>query len=149
RDWVGLSAEKETRFRARLGDAFEPMPGLLPLLARAGAAGIACGVVTNAPRANAEAMLAAIGLAGHFPVVIAEGDAPHGKPDPGPYRAGLAALGAEAGLSLAFEDSRSGIAAAVAAGIPTVGLRSSLSDAELLRAGALVSIEDFTDPALE
>ncbi len=120
-DWVALGDAKEARFRDRLGASVAPTPGLPELLDRARDAGLPCAVVTNAPRANADAMLAAIGLTGRFPVVIAAGDTPRGKPDPGPYLAALAGLGAVASQALAFEDSPSGIAAAVAAGILTVG----------------------------
>jgi beta-phosphoglucomutase len=147
-DAQALSEAKEAAFRARLGTSFPPTPGLLALLAEAADLGIPCAVVTNAPHANARAMLGAIGLGDRFPVVIAEGDTPLGKPDPAPYAAALARLGADPARSLAFEDSPSGIRAAVAAGIPTIGIRSSLSDAELRAAGASVTLSDFTDPAL-
>lgn len=148
-DTAALSRAKEAAFRARLGGSAPPTPGLLELLDRASTAALPCAVVTNAPRANADAMLAAIGLADRFPVVIAEGDTPRGKPDPAPYALALARLGADPARSLAFEDSPSGVASAVAAGLTTVGLRSSLDDAALRAAGARFTIPDFTDPALD
>jgi beta-phosphoglucomutase len=147
-DAVAMSEAKEAAFRDRLGDTAPPTPGLLELLDRAEASGLACAVVTNAPPLNATAMLRAIGLAGRFPVVVAEGDAVRGKPDPAPYLLAMQRLDADPAHSLAFEDSTSGVTAAVAAGLRTVGLRSSLSDAALRAAGASLTIEDFTDPAL-
>ncbi len=147
-DTAALAEEKEARFRDRLGARAEPMPGLLPLLDRAHAAGWRTGVVTNAPRANVEVMLAALGIAERFDAVVVADDLPRGKPDPLPYLTGLERLGAEAGQALAFEDSRSGVAAAAAAGLTTLALRSSLGHDALVSAGASGSIADFTDPGL-
>ena len=49
---------------------------------------------------------------------------------------------------MAFEDSRTGVQSAAAAGITTVGIRTSLSDAELTQAGAVATAKDFDDPGL-
>ena len=147
-DAVALSEAKEAAFRKRLGASVPPAPGLLALLDRAEARGLALAVVTNAPALNAGAMLSAIGLASRFEVIVVEGDAPRGKPDPAPYLLARERLGVEAANGLAFEDSTTGVTAAVAAGLTTIGLRSSLGDAALRAAGAALSIDDFTDPAL-
>lgn len=147
-DADALADEKEARFRDRLGGSADPMPGLLTLMDRARGDGLAIGIVTNAPRLNAETMLSAIGLDGRFDTLVVCEDLPRGKPDPLPYRTGLERLGAAAAHALAFEDSRSGIASASAAGIATIGLRSSLGHDALISAGASDSIADFTDPGL-
>jgi beta-phosphoglucomutase-like phosphatase (HAD superfamily) len=65
-----------------------------------------------------------------------------------PYLEGLRAAGAVPDRSLAFEDSRSGIQAAAAAGIPTIGIRTSLADADMIAAGAVMTAKDFDDPEL-
>ena len=147
-DTAALAEEKEARFRDRLGASAEPVAGLTDLLDRAGREGWGLGVVTNAPRANVDAMLGAIGVAHRFATVVVSEDLPRGKPDPLPYSTGLDRLGADPARALAFEDSRSGIAAATAAGIATIGLRSSLGHDALVSAGASDSIADFTDPGL-
>jgi len=147
-DATALAAAKEAAFRARLGASVPATPGILALLDRADAAGLPCAVVTNAPPDNAAAMLAAIGLADRFRTVVCAADVARGKPHPEPYRLALHRLGAAANESLAFEDSPTGIASALAAGLTTIGLRSSHGDAALRTAGAVATIEDFTDPAL-
>jgi beta-phosphoglucomutase len=124
------------------------MPGLVDLLDRADAMGWLRAVVTNAPRDNAEAMLAAIGLRQRFETVIIGDECARGKPDPAPYLAGMQALGVGPDRCIAFEDSPSGITAAAASGALTVGVRSSLDDTALRRAGADASIADFADPIL-
>jgi HAD superfamily hydrolase (TIGR01509 family) len=144
----GLSDEKEAAFRRILPRPYPSMPGLAAVLDRARAEGWGLAVVTNAPPENAEAMLGAIGLRDRFAVVVHGETCPHGKPHPAPYLTALDRLGTEPEAALAFEDSPAGLAAAVAARIPTVGVTSSLSAPELLALGATAAIADFTDPAL-
>ena len=142
-----LMERKETLVRAAL-DSLAPTPGLLALLDWAAARDVPCGVVTNAPRLNAQAMLAAIGLGDRFPVIVIGQELPRAKPDPLPYLTGLQRLGGEAARAIAFEDSLSGVRAASGAGIFTFGLRGALDDAALRAAGAHATIADFTDAAL-
>jgi HAD superfamily hydrolase (TIGR01509 family) len=143
-----IADRKEALFRA-MATSLEPQQGLLALLDWAATAGVPTAIVTNAPRANAEMVLDAIGLTGRFDAVIIAHDLPRQKPDPLPYLTGLARLGGEASRSVAFEDSGSGITAAVAAGLATVGLASSLSNEDLLKAGATVAVRDFTDHRIQ
>ncbi|WP_241524107.1 HAD family hydrolase [Oceaniglobus indicus] len=147
-DAQALSDQKEAMFRDRLGASVPATPGAVALLDHAAARGWPVAVVTNAPRANADAMLGAIGLGDRFSTVIIGGECSAGKPDPAPYLAALAQLGADPAKSLAFEDSPSGIRAAVGAGLFTYGIRSSLPGATLADAGAAACIDDFNDTAL-
>lgn len=147
-DGEALAEAKEAAFRALLGPSAPPMPGLRALLDRAEAADWATAVVTNAPRVNAEFMLNAIGLADRFDTLVVSDECHAGKPDPAPYLEALRRLNCPSECAVAFEDSPSGIRAAVAAGVRTFGIRSSLSDAALRDAGATASFSDFSDPAL-
>ncbi|MDD2055327.1 HAD-IA family hydrolase [Pseudomonas putida] len=142
-----FAERKEVRFR-QLSQHLAPLPGLVHLLDFAREREIAMAVVTNAPRANAEHMLQALGLRERFePVLVAE-ELARAKPDPLPYLTGLQRTHARAEQALAFEDSVPGLSAAVAAGITTVGLATSQSRETLLAHGAALVIEDFNDPAL-
>ncbi|MCR8547325.1 HAD family phosphatase [Salipiger sp. P9] len=147
-DPQALSEEKEARFRARLVSGTPPMPGAEALLDRAGQAGWRCAVVTNAPRANAEHMLAAIGLRDRFESVIIGDECPRPKPNPAPYLAAMAQLDARPGDCLAFEDSQSGMRAAARSGAFGIGVCSGLAPDRLREAGARATIKDFTDDAL-
>lgn len=142
-----LADEKERLFRT-LATSMRPLSGLIDLLAWAEARKIKTAVVTNAPRFNAEMMLRAIGLAERFPVLVISEEVARGKPDPLPYLTALDRLGATADAALAFEDSRSGVQAATAAGIETVGMTTGLDAATLRGVGASGTIADFTDPWL-
>lgn len=144
-----LDREKEARFRARLAREGAPVtPGAAALLDAAAAAGIPTALVTNAPAANVTASLAAIGLADHLPIRCLAEDSPRPKPAPDVYRRAAASLGVAPEDALAFEDSGTGIRAATGAGIPTIGLRSTLDEPQLRALGCAFSIADFTDPRL-
>ena len=138
---------KEARFRA-LSPTLQPTAGLLRLLAHAEQHGIGMAVVTNAPRANAEHMLAAMALGGRFAHVLVAEELARAKPDPLPYLTGLERLGARAAHALAFEDSVPGVTAASAAGIFTVGVSTSQTAEALQAAGAQLVVADFEDARL-
>jgi HAD superfamily hydrolase (TIGR01509 family) len=146
-----LSELKEAEFRRRLEASTEDhgIAGAAAFLRARRAEGWKTAVVTNAPPANAPASIAAVGLTGLFDTVVAGEDCSAGKPDPAPYREALRRLGVAARDAVAFEDSPSGLSAAIAAGIPTVGLASSLDASTLLDHGVQLVVRDFTDPALE
>jgi sugar-phosphatase len=77
------------------------------------------GIVTSAPRALAEARLAAAGLPSANLLVAAE-DVEHGKPAPDPFLLGARKLGVEPGDCLVFEDTQTGLKAAAAAGMESI-----------------------------
>ena len=138
---------KEQLYRDRITTVTPPQ-GAIELLDFADARGIAYALVTNAPLANAECVLAAMGVRQRFAAVISGADLPHSKPHPLPYLTALEQLGARAAQSVAFEDAGSGVRAAIAAGIPLVGVTSTLKAEALLELGATIAIADFTDPRI-
>jgi HAD superfamily hydrolase (TIGR01509 family) len=138
---------KEAAFRRAFRNA-KPTKGIVALLDFAETAGFAVALVTNAPRANAELMLATLGLAERFPLLVIGAELPRSKPDPLPYLTALQLTGAEAACSIAFEDSLSGIRAAAAAGLAVVGLTTGLDEATLIGVGATFGVADFTDPRI-
>ncbi len=142
-----LADLKEATFRALALD-LTPLRGLVALLDAADAAGLPWGVVTNAPRANAEHLLAALGLRQRARVLVIGEELARAKPDPLPYQTGLGLIGADAASSVAFEDSASGVRSAVAAGLAVIGLTTSLGADALSRAGATLCAPDFADQAL-
>lgn len=146
-DGRDLADVKEERFRERVHE-LEPLPGLVEFMREAKRRGLALALVTNAPEENVEAMLLALELAGFFDEVVLSDEVGPVKPDPAPYRAALEKLGVAPAEALAFEDSTSGIASAVGAGIPTVGIASTQAPETLVEAGAFMVVQDFTDQEL-
>ncbi|MGV8832349.1 MAG: HAD family hydrolase [Devosia sp.] len=147
-DGMAVLDEKEAAFRALAATEIHAVPGLFALLDMADAAGIAMAAVTNAPRANADLVIDALGIRSRFKALVIGAELPHSKPHPLPYLEGLRLLGADAALSVAFEDSRTGIASATGAGLATIGMRTGLPDADLRAAGAVLTADGYDDPAL-
>jgi HAD superfamily hydrolase (TIGR01509 family) len=145
---AAIIGEKEAAFRNLVAGQIRPLPGLMALLAKADDADIAMVAVTNAPRLNAEMLLSGLGIMQRFKALVIGDELAHGKPHPMPYLEGLRAAGAAPDLSLAFEDSRSGVQSASAAGIATIGIRTSLGHADLVAAGAVTTAAAFDDPEL-
>lgn len=139
---------KEATFRDLARSDIHAVPGLMDLLDRADAMGLPMAAVTNAPRANADLILDSLGIRHRFRAVVIGEELAHGKPHPLPYLEGLRLLGATAEHAVAFEDSRTGIASATAAGLATVGIRTSLGHDDLIAAGASMSSASYADPAL-
>jgi HAD superfamily hydrolase (TIGR01509 family) len=120
-----------------------PMPGAVELLGRL-AGRVPLGVASNAPRPVFEAAIAAAGVRDRFDVAVCADDVPRPKPAPDIYLEACRRLGADPTDAVAIEDTATGLAAARAAGMRTIGV-PSVSTAALeadLVAGSLL------DPAV-
>ena len=144
---ASIGDAKEASFRERAA-GLEPLPGLLDFVQEGKRRGMRMALVTNAPKENVGAILPALKLQDYFQTVVLAAEVGAVKPDPAPYKAALERIGVSADEALAFEDSVSGIASSVAAGIPTVGISSTQDPEKLRRAGAFIVARDFTDPEL-
>lgn len=142
-----IADAKEEDFRERAA-SLEPLPGLVDFVEAGKVRGLKIALVTNAPKANVLAILAALGLQDEFDLVVVADEVGAGKPDPAPYRAAVERLGISPEDALAFEDSPSGIVSAVGAGVPTVGIASTQQPRTLREAGAFMVAKDFTDTEL-
>jgi HAD superfamily hydrolase (TIGR01509 family) len=142
-----MADAKDAEFRERAGE-LEALPGLRDLVERGKEKGMRMALVTNAPEENVLAVLRALNLEGVFETVILADDVGAGKPDPAPYNAALEAFELSPEEALAFEDSPSGIASSIAAGIPTVGIASTQDPEDLEELGVELVVRDFTNPKL-
>ncbi|MFE1364543.1 HAD family hydrolase [Streptomyces anulatus] len=118
------------------------VPGAAELLADLHARGVPLAVVTSGLRAHATELLAHVGGAGLFQVIITAEDVSVGKPDPQGYLAACRALGVHPADGLAFEDAPAGVRAATAAGLRCVALTTTHAEADL--AHAEVVLPDLT-----
>jgi HAD superfamily hydrolase (TIGR01509 family) len=142
-----MAEAKDAEFRERTGE-LKVLPGLRELVEKGREKGMKMALVTNAPEENVLAVLHALDLEDVFETVILADDVGAGKPDPAPYETALEALDVSADEALAFEDSPSGIASSVAAGIPTIGIASTQEPEDLEEHGVELVVHDFTDPKL-
>jgi HAD superfamily hydrolase (TIGR01509 family) len=148
-DGQQLAVDKEARFRELAASQLVRMPGFTTLYDWVQGQGLPTAVVTNAPRENAEFMLQVLALEAAFDWVLIAGDLPRSKPDPLPYQTALDHFGVASEAAVVFEDSKTGIQAAVAAQIPTIGVASTHDPEVLYSYGASLVIQDFTDPRLQ
>ena len=98
------------------------MPGAAALIERLAATGWRQAIATAAPRANAEAVLEALGLGHRFDAIIASEDVAAGKPDPSVFLVAAERLGATPDRSVVLEDAPPGIEAARRAGMKSIGI---------------------------
>lgn len=115
-----------------------PRPGIVELLEAASHNGVPMGIASNSPLRWVEARLQQVGLAGHFSVLSTLDAASHPKPHPAPYLEACELLGARPGHSVAFEDSATGTASSVTAGLFTVVCAGPLTATHDLGAGHLL-----------
>jgi beta-phosphoglucomutase family hydrolase len=126
----------------------ETYPGSVRYLDTARHAGLACAVVTSS--ANAEKVLRAAGLAGHFRArvdgVVAAREHLKGKPAPDTYLAAARRLGVPSAAAAIFEDALAGVEAGRAGGFGlVVGVDRNGQGEELKRHGADVVVKDLAD----
>lgn len=142
-----IADAKEALFR-NCGEQLQPLAGLMTLLDWLKSSELKSALVSNAPQANANFVLETLAISTNFSTIVLAEDAPPGKPDPAPYQVALQRLGIEPSEAIAFEDSPSGIKSAVGAGIYTVAIATTHLEENLLKAGAKMVIDDFSDPQL-
>lgn len=99
-------------------------PGAAELLHELRAAGVPTALVTMSWTRLTDALLASDEVAGRdlFDLVVTGDSVARGKPHPEPYLTAAAGLGVEPGRCVAIEDSPTGVASAVSAGVPTVAV---------------------------
>lgn len=96
-------------------------PGALELLGALRAEGMRTALVTMSVRRMAEAIAAAVPFAA-FDVLVTGDEVARPKPDPEPYLLAARLLGVDPAACVALEDSRPGLASAVAAGTCAIGV---------------------------
>jgi phosphoglycolate phosphatase len=101
----------------RFGTVFD---GVADILERLATDGMMLGVCTNKPQAPADRLLAELGLARHFQVVIGGDSLAVRKPDPGHLQTVLDRLGAKPNRAVLVGDSANDVRAAEATGVPCV-----------------------------
>jgi HAD superfamily hydrolase (TIGR01509 family) len=121
-----------------------PRPGALELLDSVRAAGLPVGLASNSAREFVERVLSVAGLLdGHFDVVVTANEVDNPKPAPDLYLSACEALGADPARAAALEDSATGVAAAVAAGMYVVAVPYF---PDLPIEGASLTADSLADP---
>lgn len=108
-----------TAVRAAVAAEIPWQPGAVELLRALHTAGVPQALVTSSFGTLAEPFAAAAGV---FDVVVSGDTVTHPKPHPDPYLTAARLLGVDVTACVAFEDSVSGLASAVASGARVVAL---------------------------
>jgi HAD superfamily hydrolase (TIGR01509 family) len=130
-----LVHRKASHYGARLRQgAVSLRPGVASLIQEARTGGLRQGIVTTSGREAVRHLGEGVlgDLADAFSIQVCGEDVGLKKPDPEAYLLALERLGCPAGSVMAVEDSRQGLAAALAAGLPCLVTLSSLSRREPL-----------------
>ena len=97
-------------------------PGVAHALGFFAARGLPLGVASSSDHAIIDAVLARLGIRDAFAIVHSGEEEARGKPDPAIYRSAARKLGVAPARCVALEDSPSGVAAALAAGMRCIAV---------------------------
>lgn len=108
-----------------LESGVEPMAGARELVAAVRARRIPIALVSNSPARFIARALELVGMEDQFPVVVSGHEVPAPKPAPDAYLRACELLGVAADREvIVLEDSPTGVTAALAAGLTTIGIPS-------------------------
>lgn len=127
------------------------MPGVYDVLTMLRNLDIKIGLATNSPLPIVPVVLEKLGISSFFSAISSADEVILGKPAPDVYKLTLAKLQASAGHTIAFEDSVSGMKAAIAAGIKPVVVPApqDIDNRELRQAVlTLTSLTEFKETQL-
>ncbi len=136
---------KEEIYREVMGREVESamVPGLRELLNDLREHGFSMAVATSGPMANVEFVLSGLSLEGVFDAIVTGADVSRGKPHPDVFLLAAGQLRLAPEECVVFEDSPSGIKAALAAHCACVALTTSHSEEELRPLAAHRMAPDF------
>jgi HAD superfamily hydrolase (TIGR01509 family) len=147
----GAARAAKGRYHDEMLTALVMRPGVAELLAAATDAGIPLAIASNSDADWVEHVLERLNLVSRFVAITTIDRVEQGKPHPEPFLAACARLGASPERSVAFEDSSTGVASAVAAGLYTVACRGPLTVGHDVTSADLVvtSLEEVTLASLQ
>jgi HAD superfamily hydrolase (TIGR01509 family) len=130
-EFIDMENEKEEIFRDIYTNEIAPIPGFLEFLAELKQAGFKTGVATSAPRSNLDLIMQSLGFQSKMESILASENVKEHKPDPEVYLKSAEKLMVVPDKCVVFEDSYSGVSAAINAGMKVVGVLSSHTKEEL------------------
>ena len=140
-----LAQRKEELYREKIGGRVTAMPGAMGLLRRLQQRGKKSAIVSSTTRENVRVVLSSLGLEDMFEAVVAEEDAPKGKPDPQGFLVAAEKLGVVVEECVVIEDAPGGVEAAKGAGMRCIGVTTSRPREGLAAADLVVdSLEEAT-----
>jgi beta-phosphoglucomutase len=142
-----MEDEKESLFRKLYEPFIEPITGITSFIEDLYRHGVRLGVATSAPVANLDLILTKVPLRGKMGSILASENVKKHKPDPEVYLTSATNLGVSPDQCVVFEDSFSGISAALNAGMKVVGVLTSHTAEELPPCNLYV--QDYSEMSFE
>jgi beta-phosphoglucomutase len=142
-----LEEEKEGLFRKIYEAHVDPIAGIVPFINDLYSHSVKLGVATSAPKANLDLILSKVPIKDMFSSIMASENVTKHKPDPEVYLTSAKNLQIDPAQCLVFEDSFSGISAALNAGMKVVGVLTSHTKEEL--PPCHLYITDYTDMSFD
>jgi HAD superfamily hydrolase (TIGR01509 family) len=131
-DLDGYLRIKQSWMREFLSDGPRIYPGVAELIGRLEGK-VRLGIVTTTWRENVETALGTAGLLGAFDRIVSKDDGQPPKPAPESYRLAMERMRLKPVSVMAVEDSPSGLASALGAGITTIALGHRRTEGEWCR----------------
>ena len=121
------------------------VPGLKKILDFYNKASLKIAVASSGPDENVNMVLEELEIRDYFSAVVTASHVRKGKPDPECFLLAARGMGIDPAECLVFEDSRSGIQAALAAGCRCVALATTHSRGEIKGLKPDLIVEDFEE----
>jgi beta-phosphoglucomutase len=136
-----LVAAKSRAFLDGIRNGVTAFPGAVPMIESLHAAGRPLALCSGALRCDIDPILAGLGVARCFDVIVSADDVRRSKPDPESYALAFRRLSetylpslTDHGKSIAVEDTPAGIRSAKGAGLRVLAVTNSYGEAELAEA---------------
>lgn len=133
------------RYAADIARYSRPYDGVEDALTLLAAEGATLSVCTNKRTGLSVQLLTELGLIGRFAAVVGADSVPARKPDPGHVAAAVEGAGGVLARSVMVGDSATDVAAAKAAGVPSIAMSFGYSDAPVETLGADLVLNAFAD----
>jgi HAD superfamily hydrolase (TIGR01509 family) len=143
-DAQALHHSYQQRYLPRLRACAAATPGLARLITALADAGVAIGLASSSSLAEIEAVVHALQLGPVLAAVASADEVARPKPAPDVYRLAVRRLGTGPDRVVAIEDSATGMAAAHAAGLVCVGVRTPVTRGQDLGKSALL-VDSLTE----
>ena len=122
---IRLSNQKEKRYQALYKPKLEGLPGLIPFLEKAKAAGIKMGIGSAAILDNIQFVVDGLNIRSFFDSIVGAEDVEKSKPHPETFLKVATALAVHPKDCIVFEDAPKGVEAALNAGMQCIVLTTS------------------------
>ena len=140
-----LVAAKSRAFLGGIRAGLTAYPGAVPMIEARRAAGCPLALCSGALRTDIDPILAQLGVAGSFDVIVSAEDVRRSKPDPESYALAFRRLSEKhtisltvPGKSIAVEDTPAGILSAKGAGLRVLAVTNSYGPGELAEADWII-----------